>query len=259
MAEQAKKARRTRRPRGRATPRPVRGEVTPGAAVVVGVGPGLGLALVNRLVAEGYTVLAAARGAGVEALKFATGPGRVLPVTCDATSPIDVDALFARSAEHGDLAVAIFNAGTFERGNVLETRPEDFERCWRVGCFGGFLVGRAAARLMAARGRGTILFTGATASLRGRAGFVNLASPKFGLRAVAQSMARELGPRGIHVAHVIIDGQIRTSRYEHLARERGPDSLLEPDAIAAAYLELHRQARSAWTLELDLRPWVERF
>jgi NAD(P)-dependent dehydrogenase (short-subunit alcohol dehydrogenase family) len=228
-------------------------------AVVVGVGPGLGLALVNRLVAEGYTVLAAARGAAIERLEYAPGPGRAVPVRCDATNPADVDALFASSAEHGELAIAVFNAGTFERGTVLDTAPEDFERCWRIGCFGGFLVGRAAARLMVTRGRGTILFTGATASLRGGAGFVNLASPKFALRAVAQSMARELGPRGIHVAHVIIDGQIRMPRYEHLAAQRGPDALLEPDAIAAAYLELHRQARSAWTQELDLRPWVETF
>ncbi len=220
---------------------------------------GSGLALVNRLVAEGYTVLAAARGRAVETLSFASGPGLALPVRCDATNPDDVDALFARGAEHGELAIAVFNAGTFERGTVLDTTPADFERCWRVGCFGGFLVGRAAARLMVGRGRGTILFTGATASLRGGAEFVNLASPKFGLRAVAQSMARELGPRGIHVAHVIVDGQIRSPRYEHLAAQRGPDSLLAPDAIAAAYLDLHRQARTAWTQELDLRPWVERF
>jgi NAD(P)-dependent dehydrogenase (short-subunit alcohol dehydrogenase family) len=232
---------------------------TGATAVVVGVGPGLGVALVNRFVAEGYTVLAAARSAAVEKLRFEQGPGRALPMRCDATDPGDVDALFARSEEQGELAVAVFNAGTFERGDVVDTSPEDFERCWRVGCFGGFLVGRAAARLMVARGRGTILFTGATASLRGGAGFVNLASPKFALRAVAQSMARELGPRGVHVAHVIIDGQIRTPRYEHLVAERGPDSLLEPDAIATAYLGLHRQTRSAWTLELDLRPHVERF
>jgi NAD(P)-dependent dehydrogenase (short-subunit alcohol dehydrogenase family) len=228
-------------------------------AVVVGVGPGLGLALVNRLVGEGYTVLAAARSAQVETLAFARGPGRVVPVRCDATRAAEVDALFARAASQGGLALAVFNAGTFERGNVLDVAPDDFERCWRVGCFGGFLVGRAAGRIMAERGAGTVLFTGATASLRGGAGFVNLASPKFALRALAQSLARELAPRGVHVAHVIIDGQIRTPRYEHLAAERGPDALLEPDAIAAAYLELHRQPRSAWTFELDLRPWVERF
>jgi NAD(P)-dependent dehydrogenase (short-subunit alcohol dehydrogenase family) len=239
--------------------RDIRGANGSETAVVVGVGPGLGRALVNHLAAEGYTVLAAARGTELERLTFTPGSGRVLPQRCDATNPADVAALFARSAELGELAIAIFNAGTFERAGVLDTSPESFERCWRVGCFGGFLVGQAAARLMAASGRGTIVFTGATASLRGGANFVNLAAPKFGLRAVAQSMARELGPRGIHVAHVIIDGQIRTPRYEHLLGERGPDSLLEPDAIAAAYLALHRQPRTAWTLELDLRPWVERF
>ncbi len=112
---------------------------------------------------------------------------------------------------------------------------------------------------MAPRGHGTILFTGATASLRGGAGFANLAVPKFGLRALAQSMARELGPKGVHVAHVIVDGQIRAPRYAHEPPTRGPDSLLEPAAVAEAYLQLHRQVRSAWTLEIDLRPWVEHF
>jgi NAD(P)-dependent dehydrogenase (short-subunit alcohol dehydrogenase family) len=170
-----------------------------------------------------------------------------------------VDALFARSESLGALEIAIFNAGTFERGSVLDTQPEDFERCWRVGCFGGYLVGRAAARLMVARGAGTILFTGATASLRGSAGFVNLASPKFALRALAQCMARELGPKGVHVAHVIIDGQIKSERYAHLEDARGPDSLLTPSAIAEAYLGVHHQPRAAWTHELDLRPWVEKF
>jgi NAD(P)-dependent dehydrogenase (short-subunit alcohol dehydrogenase family) len=228
-------------------------------AVVVGVGPGLGLALVNRLVSEGHTVLAAARSAQVERLRYSSGPGRVIPVRCDATAAADVDRLFAAAARHGEIAFAAFNAGAFEPRPFLESSPEEFERCWRTGCFGGFLVGRAAAAPMAARGRGTIVFTGATASLRGGAGFVNLASPKFALRAVAQSMARELGPRGVHVAHVIVDGQIRTPRYAHLAATRGPDALLEPDAIADAYLVLHRQPRSAWTFELDLRPWVEKF
>ena len=112
---------------------------------------------------------------------------------------------------------------------------------------------------MIKRGAGTILFTGATASLRGSAGFVNLASPKFALRAVAQSMARELGPQGIHVAHVIIDGQINAPRYANVASERGADSLLGPDEIAKTYVALHRQHRSAWTQELDLRPWMEKF
>jgi NAD(P)-dependent dehydrogenase (short-subunit alcohol dehydrogenase family) len=227
-------------------------------AVVVGVGPGLGSALVEALAAEGYTVFAAARH--VEQLGGLTrGGGNVIAIACDATKPADVDAVFARAAAEGPIAMAVFNAGTFERGSVVDTTPEDFERCWRVGCFGGFLVGRAAARAMLPRGAGTIVLTGATASLRGGAGFVNLAAPKFGLRAVAQSMARELGPKGIHVAHAIIDGQIRSARYEHLLGERGPDSLLEPAAIAQTYVALHRQPRTAWTHELDLRPWAEKF
>jgi NAD(P)-dependent dehydrogenase (short-subunit alcohol dehydrogenase family) len=227
-------------------------------AVVVGVGPGLGAALVEALAAEGYKVFAAARH--IERLDgLARNGGNVIAAACDATLPADVDALFARAAAAGPIAMTVFNAGTFERGGVVDTTPEDFERCWRVGCFGGFLVGRAAARAMLRRGAGTIVLTGATASLRGGAGFVNLAAPKFGLRAVAQSMARELGPKGIHVAHAIIDGQIRSPRYEHLLGDRGPDSLLEPAAIAQTYLALHRQPRTAWTHELDLRPWSEKF
>ena len=124
---------------------------------------------------------------------------------------------------------------------------------------GGFLVGQHAAKAMVESGRGTILFTGATASLRGGANFANLAVGKFGLRALAQSMTRELGPKGIHVGHVIIDGQIRSERYAHLEKERAPDGLLDPAAIAETYWQLHVQPRSAWTLELDLRPWVEKF
>jgi NAD(P)-dependent dehydrogenase (short-subunit alcohol dehydrogenase family) len=225
-------------------------------AVVVGVGPGLGAALVRTFAHEGYTVFAAARSAsrlpGLD-------EGTIVPIDCDATEPADVERVFDAASAGGGLEVAVFNAGTFVRGSILETDPKEFEHCWRVGTFAGFLVGQAAARRMLERGAGTVLFTGATASLRGGSGFVNLASPKFGLRAVAQSMARELGPKGIHVAHVIIDGQIHSERYAHLAAERGPDSLLEPDAIAAQYLALHRQHRSAWTQELDLRPWSEKF
>ncbi len=225
------------------------------AAVVMGVGEGLGLALVNAFAGEGYKVFAAARSASkLEAL---SADDRVIACDCDATDPAQVDQFFARIDAPPEAAV--FNAGAFERGPVADTQPEDFERCWRVGCFAGFLLGRAAARAMLPQGRGTILFTGATASLRGGANFVNLASPKFALRALSQSLARELGPKGIHVAHVIIDGQIHSPRYAKLAEERGPDSLLDPAAIAQAYVGLHRQPRSAWTQELDLRPWVERF
>jgi NAD(P)-dependent dehydrogenase (short-subunit alcohol dehydrogenase family) len=232
---------------------------TDAAAVVVGVGPGLGGALVATFADAGYTVFAAARRAS-KLGGLQRPDGRAIAVDCDATDPAEVERLFEQVEARGlPLAVAIYNAGVFAPGRVADIEPADFERCWRAGCFGGFLVGRAAARRMLERGEGTILFTGATASLRGGAGFANLASPKFALRAVAQSMARELGPAGIHVAHVIIDGQIRAERFEHLREQRGPDSLLEPAAIAEAYLALHRQHRSAWTDEVPLRPWVEKF
>jgi len=223
-------------------------------AVVVGVGPGLGAALVNAFAEAGYSVLAAARNASK--LGALARDKRVVPFECDATVPEQVDALFDRASSLGTLRVAVFNAGTFERGFVVDTEPAHFERCWRVGAFGGFLVGRAAARRMLPHGQGTILFTGATASLRGGAGFVNLASPKFALRAVAQSLARELDPKGIHVAHVIIDGQIRS---EERGRKDDADGLLDPQAIAQNYVALHRQHRSTWTHEMDLRPWIENF
>jgi NAD(P)-dependent dehydrogenase (short-subunit alcohol dehydrogenase family) len=206
-------------------------------------------------------VVAAARNPGK--LRPAVSAGKAPDVrleACDVAQPADVASLFATVArELGTPSLVVFNAGTYVRGGILEITPESFEHCWRIGCFGGFLVGQSAARLMASAGAGTIIFTGATASLRGSAGFANLAVPKFGLRALAQSMARELGPKGVHVAHVIIDGQIESDRSRHLLDERGPASLLPPRAIAESYYQLHRQAPGAWTHELDLRPWVEKF
>jgi NAD(P)-dependent dehydrogenase (short-subunit alcohol dehydrogenase family) len=230
-------------------------------AIVVGVGPGLGLALVKAFAGAGLAVAMAARDENrLVALKTGDTGGGIKAYACDSTDPSSVSALFERaSAELGEPDVVVYNAGAFQPGGILEIAAEDFERCWKVGCLGGFLVGQAAAKRMVPRGAGTILFTGATAALRGSARFANLAVPKFGLRALAQSMARELGPQGIHVAHVVVDGQIESERHQHLAGERGPDSLLAPDAIAETYLHLHRQPRSAWTQELDLRPWVEKF
>jgi NAD(P)-dependent dehydrogenase (short-subunit alcohol dehydrogenase family) len=179
---------------------------------------------------------------------------------CDASDEAAVEDLFRRiGADLGQPELVVYNAGAFVQRSILETSAEEFERCWRVGCLGGFLVGRAAARGMVARGRGTLLFTGATASLRGGAGFHNLAVGKFGLRALAQSMARELQPRGVHVAHVVIDGRIRHPDVVEKGGGHAGDDLLEPEAIAEAYYQLHLQPRSAWTLELDLRPWVEKF
>jgi NAD(P)-dependent dehydrogenase (short-subunit alcohol dehydrogenase family) len=221
-------------------------------AVIAGVGPGLGLALARRFAREGYRLALMARRQ--ERLDALAATLAALPVACDLADPAAVASAFERvDRELGLPGCVIFNAGSFRPGSILDIAPKDFEDCWRTGCFAGFLVGREAARRMADRA-GSILFTGATASLRGSARFVNLASPKFALRALAQSMARELGPRGVHVAHVVIDGMIDASP-EGVA----PDSRLAPDDIAEAYWQLHAQPRSAWTQELDLRPWVEKF
>jgi NAD(P)-dependent dehydrogenase (short-subunit alcohol dehydrogenase family) len=230
-------------------------------AVIVGVGPGLGLALARRFAEAGMAVALAARSKDhLEPLLAKQPIEGARAYACDATEPAAVEGLFAQvDRDLGTPEVVVFNAGAFQPGGILEIDPADFERCWRIGCFGGFLVGQAGARRLVAAGHGTIIFTGATAALRGSARFANLAVPKFGLRALAQTMARELGPQGIHVGHVIIDGQISSERYAHLAAGRGPDALLEPDAIAEMYYQLHMQPRSAWTLELDLRPWAEKF
>jgi len=229
------------------------------AAVVVGVGPGLGASLARRFARGGMEVVACARDPAKVGALLGSEPAIRLEA-CDATKPADVARIFGKvEKDFGAPALVAFNAGAYERGGILDIRPEDFERCWRVGCFGGFLVGQAAARLMVPKGAGTILFTGATASLRGGAGFANLAVPKFGLRALAQSMARELDPKGIHVAHVVIDGQIASEARRDMAAQRGPSSLLSPDAIAETYWQLHMQPRDAWTHEQDLRPWVEKF
>jgi NAD(P)-dependent dehydrogenase (short-subunit alcohol dehydrogenase family) len=230
-------------------------------AVIVGVGPGLGFALVRRFARAGMAVALAARSRKrLEQLLASEPIEGAKAYACDATDQAAVERLFAEvERDQGVPEVVVFNAGAFRPGGILEIDPEEFEQCWRIGCLAGFLVGQAAARRMVAQSRGTILFTGATAARRGSARFANLAVPKFGLRALAQSMARELGPKGVHVGHVIIDGQILSERYAHLAAGRGPDALLEPDAIAEMYYQLHAQPRSAWTLELDLRPWSEKF
>jgi len=227
-------------------------------ALVVGAGPGLGSALARRFAKAGMTVAVARRNANK--LQDLTKEVSGRAYSCDVADAASVAALFeAVERDLGAPNLVAFNAGAYQRGGILEIAPEDFERCWRIGCMGGFLVGQAAARRMVPAGQGTILFTGATAALRGSAGFTNLAVPKFGLRALAQSMARELGPKGVHVAHVIIDGQIAGERPGYKPEERGQDAVLSPDAIAEAYLQVHQQPRSAWTQELDLRPYVEKF
>lgn len=232
-------------------------------ALIVGAGPGLGAALARHFGAAKMRVVIAARHERTlrEVMDTRVREGIDLRgVVCDATREHDVTRLFASvERELGTPDLVVHNAGRYAHGGILDTEPDTFEACWRVGCFAGFLVGRAAARAMLQRGRGTIVFTGATASWRGGDGYAALAVEKFGVRALAQSMARELGPRGIHVAHVIVDGHILSERFRDEAEKKAPDSLLAPGGIAETYLHLHLQHRSAWTQELDLRPWVERF
>jgi NAD(P)-dependent dehydrogenase (short-subunit alcohol dehydrogenase family) len=218
-------------------------------AVVVGAGAGLGNALVARFAEAGMRVAAVSRRGGA-------GEPRRDPVRsyrCDATIGEQVKDLFERvTVELGPPSLVVFNVGVWDPAAILDISEELFEQTWRTGCFAGFLVGRAAARSMLDNAGGTIIFSGATGSIRGGSGFAAFASPKFALRALAQSMARELGSKNIHVAHVILDGMIA---------QEGDSSgdPFKPAAIAETYYHLHRQTRSAWTHELDLRPSSEKF
>jgi NAD(P)-dependent dehydrogenase (short-subunit alcohol dehydrogenase family) len=231
--------------------------------IVVGVGPGLGAALARRFARGGMDVALMARSeASLRpiASEIQALGRRAAVVTVDAGDPASVAAAFARAkTELGTADVLVYNAGAFQRAGILELSPDDFERCLRINCTGGFLAAREVLPDMVSRGRGTVLFTGATASLRGSAQFAGLSVGKFGLRALAQSMARELGPRGVHVAHVVIDGQIDTPRVRQMMPGRDPSTLLSPDAIAETYWQLHAQQPTCWTHELDIRPSVEKF
>ncbi len=237
-------------------------------ALIVGAGPGLGCALAQRFGRAEMNVALAARNARrLDTLAVeCSGIGHHgRAYECDATDEQSVRNLFRRVAdEQGEPDVVIYNAGAFVERSILDTTTAEFESSWRVGCLGGFLVGKMAARLMTERIErggtgGAILFTGATASVRGSARFHNVAVGKFGLRALAQSMARELHPLGIHVAHVVIDGRIRLPEVVQQLGGEVDDGLLDPAAIAEAYFQLWQQPRTAWTHELDLRPWIERF
>jgi NAD(P)-dependent dehydrogenase (short-subunit alcohol dehydrogenase family) len=186
--------------------------------------------------------------------------GTTLPVTADATDHGSVAAAFERVRDElGDPEVLVYNAGAFQMGSILELEPEKFDECFKANCAGAFYAAQQVLPAMVEGGRGTVLLTGATAALRGSARFAALAVGKFGLRALAQSMAREFGPQGVHVAHVIIDGQIHTPRVREMYPDREEHTMLSPDAIAESYWQLHSQDPTAWTLELDLRPSVESF
>jgi NAD(P)-dependent dehydrogenase (short-subunit alcohol dehydrogenase family) len=241
---------------------------TPPKALVIGVGAlqGLGASLCLRFAREGHHVYAAGRTRAtldrvVEAIEAAGG--RASAVATDATRESDVIALFDAVAQApGSLDLAVYNVGNSFPGRVLELDASTFEQAWRTCCFGGFLFGREAGRRMLPGG-GTLIFTGASASLRGRAGFGAFNAGKGALRNLAQAMAKEFGPEGLHVAHVIIDGGIAGDRLikarPELARSMGEARLIELDGIVDSYWHLHRQPRRAWTFELDLRtsqePW----
>jgi NAD(P)-dependent dehydrogenase (short-subunit alcohol dehydrogenase family) len=241
-------------------------------AVVIGVGAerGVGGALSRRFAKEGYHVLVAGRTAakiGNVAETIRAAGGTATPVVTDGTKEADIAALFDKAmtddADGVPADLFVFNMGNNAAVDFREMTAEHFEDSWRVGCFAGFLFGREAMRRLAPLGRGTVVFTGASGSMRGRPRFAAFNATKGGLRLLVQSMAREFGPQGIHVAHVIIDGGIEgdrlLSRMPGRAEQVGPDGLLKVDAIVDNYWHLHRQQRSAWSHEIDLRPFKETF
>lgn len=241
-------------------------------AIVVGVGAeqGVGAAVCRRFAREGYHIIVAGRTAEkikrVAATIHAAG-GSAESVVTDATQEDDVIRLFDYAmnpgAERSPADVVIFNAGNNQVIDFRKLTAAQFEEFWRIGCYAGFLVGREAARRLAPLGRGTVIFTGATGSLRGKANFAHFAAAKAGLRMISQSMAREFGPLGLHVAHVVVDGGVYGERLRNawpdLVAQRGEEGMLNVDDIADNYWYLHRQPRSAWTQELDLRPFKEPF
>ena len=228
----------------------------PQIALIVGSGSGLSASLARLFTREGMAVALAARNPDkLAALCDATG---ARAFACDATDPADVERLFAAvESDVGVPDVVVYNAAARASGPFVELAPSQVQSALAAGAFGGFLVAQQAVRRMLPRGHGAVLFTGASASVKGYAQSAPFAMGKFALRGLAQSLARELQPRGIHVAHFVIDGGISSERRTPQADK--PDALLDPDAIAASYLHVLQQPRSAWTSELELRPWVENF
>jgi NAD(P)-dependent dehydrogenase (short-subunit alcohol dehydrogenase family) len=226
------------------------------AALIVGAGPGLSASLARALAKDGIKVALAARSTGdLESLVKETG---AKAFACDASERGQVDKLFAEvDAALGAPDIVIYNASYRTRGPFVELNPADVEKALAVTAYGAFLVAQQAARRMLPNKHGAILLTGASAGVKGYPQSAPFAMGKFALRGLAQSMARELSPQGVHVAHVVVDGGIRSARRTETADN--PDSLLDPDAIAASYMHLIHQPRSAWAWEIELRPWVEKF
>ncbi len=236
-------------------------------ALIIGAGDATGGAIARRFAQGGYTACATRRSLDkLQPLiaRIQAGGGTAHGFACDARQEEEVTALFEDiELRIGPVEVLVFNIGANVPSSILDETARKYFKVWEMACFGGFLNGREAARRMVKRGKGTIIFTGATASLRGSANFAAFAGAKHALRALAQSMARELGPKGIHVAHVVVDGAIDTefirSNFPERYAMKEHDGILNPDHIADSYWMLHQQPRDAWTHELDLRPWSEKF
>jgi len=239
------------------------------SAALVGAGDYIGAAIARRFASEGFTVFAGRRHgeklAPLVADIEARG-GHAVGRSLDARKEEEVTAFLHDADAAAPLEVCIFNVGANVSFPLVDTTERVFRKVWEMACYGGFLTAREAARLMLARGRGSLFFTGATASLRGGPGYAAFASAKAGLRMVAQSAARELGPRNIHVAHLVIDAGVDTAWVRERIAERGgpdavaqlrPDTLMRPEAVADAYWHLHQQPRDAWTFELEIRPFAE--
>ena len=239
-------------------------------ALLVGAGDAIGAAVARRFAQGGYTVCIARREADksralVEELR--SKGLSAMAMSTDARTEEEIQRLFREVEEKaGPISVCLFNAGSNVQKPLLDTSGKLFFKAWELACYAGFLVGREAAKYMVPRGAGTILFTGATASIRGSSGFAAFSSAKFGLRAVAQAMARELGPKNIHVAHLVIDSGVDTAwvreRREQLWGKEAlnnPDLLMPPASVAASYWQLYQQPRSAWTFELEIRPFGEKW
>jgi len=236
---------------------------------VIGAGDYIGAEIAKKFASEGFTVFAGRRdGAKLEPLvrEIESAGGSIVARALDARKEEEVSAFLSDADQHAPLEVTVFNVGANVNFPILETTDRVFRKVWEMACWAGFVAGRESARLMLPRGKGNIFFTGATASLRGGSGFAAFASTKFGLRAVAQSMARELGPKNIHVAHLIIDAGVDTAWVRQRREQVGgkealdnPDLLMPPASVAGAYWQLYQQPRSAWTFELEIRPSGEKW
>ncbi len=239
------------------------------ACLIVGAGDATGAAVARAFAKEGMVACLVRRHARADALQalaesIINAGGEAIAFPSDARDEESMQALFEQiESEVGPLEVVVFNIGANVRFSIGDTTARVFRKVWEMACFAGFLTGREAAKHMLPRKRGTIIFTGATASMRGSSGFSAFASAKHGLRALAQSMARELGPHNIHVAHTVIDGMIDSKFIREMVPNvdemREQDETLNPDHIAEQYVNLHKQARTAWTHEIDLRPWSEKW